>query len=451
MRQTALIILCAVLSVFLPAGCGAEDDTPENKPDNPPAETPPAETPSTEAPTEDDADAPRVTSTEPVNGKNDVDPATTDIVVKFSEDMLGMAALLERVDGFEYPENTGNPRFKDPRTLVLEVRLDENKKYALGINQRNETFKTVTGKPVKPFALKFGTGKDYSRIYGWSELAGKQLRSNQACLAPLVREGDKIRLATKLSVRKNVASQMQGMPGAASSTFNQWDIDQVVTDEILEIRNGGFQKLKRSYGKVMITTTVGSAVPMPGGMPPQSIPQEQVYSNQQYLLQMKGDSYKITTSAGGIVSGDEKTAVEEEVIVLDILPADKITSVGDTFAPGGKWMHTCISVIAEMTSVKMERLDIKMTLDRIRNVNGGRSAEISIGGKCVTRCGETGEPCDYAIKGKIIFDVDTHRFISLEMSGAGQVSGQLVLPGTTPIAMKKAVEFAIEMKWTYPG
>ncbi|MFH1551209.1 MAG: Ig-like domain-containing protein, partial [Planctomycetota bacterium] len=106
MRQTALIILCVVLPVVFMAGCGAEDDAPENKPDNPPAATPPAETPSTEAPTEDDADAPRVTSTEPVNGKNDVDPATTDIVVKFSEDMLGMAALLERVDGFEYPENT---------------------------------------------------------------------------------------------------------------------------------------------------------------------------------------------------------------------------------------------------------------------------------------------------------------------------------------------------------
>ena len=248
---------------------------------------------------------------------------------------------------------------------------------------------------------------------------------------------------------------MEGMAGGiVSSMFNQWDLDQVVTDEILEIRKGEFWKLKRSYGKVMITTTVGSAAPMPGGMPPQSVPQEQIHSNQEYLLQMKGDSYKITTPGGGVVFGDEKTTVEEEITVPDFLPADKITSVGGTFTPGGKWLYACISVIAEMTSMKMEGLNIKMTLDRIRKVRGRRNAEISIEGKCVTRCRETGKPCDCAIKGKIIFNVDKHRFISLEMSGAGQLSGQLVSPGqqnpTIPVTVKKAAEFAIEMKWTYP-
>ena len=101
--------------------------------------------------------------------------------------------------------------------------------------------------------------------------------------------------------------------------------------------------------------------------------------------------------------------------------------------------------------MKMERLDVKMTLDGIKNVNGKRNAEISMGGNVVTTCGELGEPCNYAVKGKIIFDVDAHRFISLEMSGAGQVSGQLAMAGTAPVAVQQAVEFAIEMKWTYPG
>ena len=101
--------------------------------------------------------------------------------------------------------------------------------------------------------------------------------------------------------------------------------------------------------------------------------------------------------------------------------------------------------------MKVERLDIKMTLDGIKNVNGKRNAEINIGGNVVTTCGELGEPCNYAVKGKIVFDVDAHRFISLEMSGAGQVSGQLALPGPNQVAANKAVEFAIEMKWSYPG
>jgi hypothetical protein len=100
---------------------------------------------------------PRIASTSPIIGAQDVGPATTEIRVTFDQDM--------NTDGFSWtgggevlPKITGRSTWVDNRTCMLPVTLEEGKFYRIGINSSNNlNFKGTNDKPAELRAVYFAT------------------------------------------------------------------------------------------------------------------------------------------------------------------------------------------------------------------------------------------------------------------------------------------------------
>ena len=99
---------------------------------------------------------PRITSTTPPTGGTEVDPATTEIIVAFDQDMAGGFSWTG--GGPDYPELTGGPAWRDARTCVLPVKLEPGRYYRVGINSKSHrNFRGKNGVPTPPSAIYFTT------------------------------------------------------------------------------------------------------------------------------------------------------------------------------------------------------------------------------------------------------------------------------------------------------
>jgi RNA polymerase sigma-70 factor (ECF subfamily) len=105
---------------------------------------------------------PVVIKTVPTAGDTNVDPATAQIRVTFSKDMMtgNMWSWVIHTPG-SFPEIAGKVRYlADGRTCVLPVRLQPGRRYAIWINSPNykhSAFRDRRNNPAVPNLLVFET------------------------------------------------------------------------------------------------------------------------------------------------------------------------------------------------------------------------------------------------------------------------------------------------------
>lgn len=101
---------------------------------------------------------PVVVKTAPQSGDTAVDPKLKEIKVTFSKDMQTekMWSFVQ-VSRDTFPK-VGQPRYVDPRTIVLPVTLQPQKTYAIWVNsKKNNAFRDVDNHPAVPYLLVFET------------------------------------------------------------------------------------------------------------------------------------------------------------------------------------------------------------------------------------------------------------------------------------------------------
>ena len=101
-----------------------------------------------------------VVSTIPMAGDDSVDPALTEIKVRFSKDMMDKSwSWATAYDQDAYPTTEGSPRYlEDGRTCVLPVKLDPGKTYAMWLNsEKFGNFRDKDGQSSVPYLLVFKT------------------------------------------------------------------------------------------------------------------------------------------------------------------------------------------------------------------------------------------------------------------------------------------------------
>jgi poly(3-hydroxybutyrate) depolymerase len=109
-------------------------------------------------PTAAKASAPRIVSISPAVGADSVDPATSEIVVTFSQAMSeGFSWTGGGPDYPPSPEGKG-PFWRNVRTCVLPVKLEAGRYYRVGINSKSyQNFRSAAGVPVRPTVVYFVT------------------------------------------------------------------------------------------------------------------------------------------------------------------------------------------------------------------------------------------------------------------------------------------------------
>ncbi len=103
---------------------------------------------------------PVVVKTVPQAGDTQVDPATKEIRVTFSKEMMTeqMWAWVQMSDE-TFPKITGDIRYlTDKRTCVAPVKLEAGKTYVIWFNyQKHDAFMDSGGRPAVPYLLVFQT------------------------------------------------------------------------------------------------------------------------------------------------------------------------------------------------------------------------------------------------------------------------------------------------------
>ena len=108
---------------------------------------------------EKDTQPPRVISTIPDNQSVDVDPALTEISVKFDEEMRDGSWSWAYTDRSEFPQVVGQAYYVENFTRnVLPVKLEPHKTYVIWINSsKHNNFWDKSGNAAYPFKLTFKT------------------------------------------------------------------------------------------------------------------------------------------------------------------------------------------------------------------------------------------------------------------------------------------------------
>jgi hypothetical protein len=108
---------------------------------------------------ENDTIPPKVISTTPQNGSQNIDPSTTEISVNFNEPMMDKSWSWCFEDKNTFPEMTGQPFYiRNYTKCVLPVKLEANKEYVIWINTvKFKNFKDKAGNPAEPYRFTFRT------------------------------------------------------------------------------------------------------------------------------------------------------------------------------------------------------------------------------------------------------------------------------------------------------
>lgn len=102
---------------------------------------------------------PKVVSTSPPNGAEDVDPSLGQISVTFNEPMMDKSWSWCYEDKDRFPQMTNDPYYTENNTkCVLPVELVPNKEYVVWINTVNfKGFRDKAGNPADPHKFAFKT------------------------------------------------------------------------------------------------------------------------------------------------------------------------------------------------------------------------------------------------------------------------------------------------------
>lgn len=100
---------------------------------------------------------PKVVKAIPDNGDIGVDPNLNEITITFDQPMdQGMSVV---GGGDKYPEVLGRPRWTNPKTLSIRVKLKPNHDYWLSANSsRFQNFTNQDGEAAVPYPIQFRTG-----------------------------------------------------------------------------------------------------------------------------------------------------------------------------------------------------------------------------------------------------------------------------------------------------
>jgi hypothetical protein len=100
----------------------------------------------------------RIVSTTPEVGAAGVDPGLSEITVKFDRDMGKGMSWTGGPPLFPTLDKSRQPRWTDPRTCVLPVKLEAASYYRLGINSSSgQNFRSSDGVPAPPSVIYFTT------------------------------------------------------------------------------------------------------------------------------------------------------------------------------------------------------------------------------------------------------------------------------------------------------
>jgi RNA polymerase sigma-70 factor (ECF subfamily) len=102
---------------------------------------------------------PVVVNTIPEAGAGEVNPTLTEIMVRFSKDMLDGTFSFAIHSKESFPQLDGMPKYlADRRTCTLPVKLEPGRTYAVWVNSQNfRNFKDTEGRSVVPYLLVFRT------------------------------------------------------------------------------------------------------------------------------------------------------------------------------------------------------------------------------------------------------------------------------------------------------
>lgn len=98
--------------------------------------------------------------TVPASGSLTVSPTLDGIEVTFSKPMMTKEMWsFVQVSGDTFPETTGDPTWKDDRTIVLPVKLKPDWSYVVWINSgKYDAFRDTDGNRAVPYLITFETG-----------------------------------------------------------------------------------------------------------------------------------------------------------------------------------------------------------------------------------------------------------------------------------------------------
>ena len=102
---------------------------------------------------------PVVVETVPRAGATDIDPATNEIRVTFSKNMMTKEMWsVVKVSDDTFPALAGAVHYVDERNFVIPVELEPGATYALWLNyKQNDAFRDVHGNASIPYFLVFQT------------------------------------------------------------------------------------------------------------------------------------------------------------------------------------------------------------------------------------------------------------------------------------------------------
>jgi hypothetical protein len=102
--------------------------------------------------------APTVVSITPPDGATNVDPATTEIVVVFSEPMEDAYSVVIVESREKFPPVSGLRWSTDRTTLIAQVTLEPGREYAFGLNAPGfASFRSERGVALRPVEVRFST------------------------------------------------------------------------------------------------------------------------------------------------------------------------------------------------------------------------------------------------------------------------------------------------------
>ncbi len=103
----------------------------------------------------------RVIATQPPAGASKVDPGLKAVRVSFSQPMMiDRWSFVKNPNLGRFPQLGGKPRFVDPKTCVLPVKLEPGVTYAVGVNTggfSNFRPQAAPNKPCAPYQIIFTT------------------------------------------------------------------------------------------------------------------------------------------------------------------------------------------------------------------------------------------------------------------------------------------------------
>lgn len=108
---------------------------------------------------EKDEKPPRVVSTVPENGSQDVDPSLGEMSVTFDEEMIDGNWSWAYEDKNTFPQIVGQAYYDETNKInKLPVKLEPNKEYAIWVNHADyKNFKDKAGNSAIPYRFTFKT------------------------------------------------------------------------------------------------------------------------------------------------------------------------------------------------------------------------------------------------------------------------------------------------------